>query len=191
MANELIRAVDQIKPELVVQVQNKIEVLAAQRRLSAKNIIFLLDLIKKKLEKPIDASSVELIQIPTKATPLSEEKVSAIKESLTKGIQLLQTAHPNVRIPVNAQIDTSEIISELKEVISSEISKEIKSLSTEIVSKILSSLPRGGGMASRPRSAGTISDEDMPEIEIIEGGPREKPKRPKLDDMLDSVIVSE
>ncbi len=46
-------------------------------------------------------------------------------------------------------------------------------------------------MASGPRYAGTISDADRPDIEIVEGGPREKPQRPKLDDMLDSVIVSE
>ena len=118
-------------------------------------------------------------------------QLESIKESLAKGIQRIQAAHPNIQVPVAAQIDTNEIVSELKQTISQEISKEIKNLSQDIVSKILSNLPTGTVSSTPLRSAGQISDIGTPSIEIVEGAPREKPKRPKLDDMLDSIIVSE
>lgn len=191
LANNVMNAVNETKPDLIKQVKGKIEVIAAQRRLDAKNTGYLLDLLINRLTN-VEESVMETIKVPAEAIQLSDEKVNAIKDSLTKGIQQLQAAYPNIEIPLTAKINTSEIVSELKEIISSEISKEIKSLSNDIVSKILRNLPSGGGGGySRPRSAGTISDEGMPDIEAVEGGPRERPQRPKLDDMLDSVIVSE
>ena len=123
--------------------------------------------------------------------PLSNEKVEAIETSLSNGIQQLQEAHPNIKIPIVAKIDTDSLVSEIKKVISSEISKEIKSLSDEIVSKILNNIPRGPMISSRPRSTGVISDDGIPDIEIVEGKPGERPSRPKLDDMINSIIVSE
>jgi len=190
-ANDLTNALNESKPELIEQIKTKIEVLAAQKGFKSNNILFLLNLIKERIKDSSGKVAAQTIKAPSDVVPLSKEKIEAIKDSLTKGIQSLQEAYPELQNPAVAQIDTSEIISELKEVISTEISKEVKSLSSDIVSKILSNLPRGGGMASGPRYAGTISDADRPDIEIVEGGPREKPQRPKLDDMLDSVIVSE
>ncbi len=90
-------------------------------------------------------------------------------------------------------LSNSDPITEITKAISSEISKEIKSLSDSIVSRILSNISLGA-VASAPvplRSSSNISDDDVPDIEIVESEPQERPSRPKLDDMIDSIIVSE
>ncbi|MHA1291736.1 MAG: hypothetical protein ACTSQJ_03595 [Promethearchaeota archaeon] len=193
MGNDLFNAINNESLEGIDKVKTKIEVMGAQRGIDVKNLIRLLEKLKTQIAKPIEESHIETIQIPSDAIPLSSEKINAIKASLSKSIQQIQSAHPNIQIPISAQIDTSSIITELKAAISSEISREIKSLSQDIVSKILSSIPKGGPVVSSsgPKYAGNISDEGVPDIEIVEGAPGEKPKRPKLDDMLDSIIVSE
>ncbi len=192
MAQQILKINGINNEQSIEKIKSKIEVLGAQRRFDTKNIIYLLETLKNmKIEKK-KFISIEEIEVSSESVPLSDEKVNMIKTSLSQGIQQLHETYPNIQIPVTPQIDTSTIISELKEAIASEISKEIKSLSSEIVSKILSSLPSVPVVAtSRPRSGGVISDDDIPEIELIEGGPQEKPQRPKLDDMIDSIIVSE
>lgn len=192
MADGLFSSFNEKNPESIDKIKDRVEVLGAQRRIDVKNIVYLLQNIKSKLSGAIKPSTIEKLEVPLEAIPLSNEKVNAIKASLSKGISQFQAAHPNIQIPV-AQIDTSSIVSELKKVISDNISKELKSVSDEIVAKILRGLPNGGFTTTRPRSAGQISDEGVPDIEVVEGGlaPGEKPKRPKLDDMLDSIIVSE
>ncbi len=192
MADGLFSSFNEKNPESIDKIKDRVEVLGAQRRIDVKNIVYLLQNIKSKLSGAIKPSTIEKLEMPLEAIPLSNEKVNAIKASLSKGISQFQAAHPNIQIPV-AQIDTSSIVSELKKVISDNISKELKSVSDEIVAKILRGLPNGGFTTTRPRSAGQISDEGVPDIEVVEGGlaPGEKPKRPKLDDMLDSIIVSE
>ncbi len=192
MADGLFSSFNEKNPESIDKIKDRVEVLGAQRRIEVKNIVYLLQNIKSKLSGAVKPSTIEKLEVPIEAIPLSNEKVNAIKVSLSKGISQFQAAHPSIQIPV-AQIDTSSIVSELKKVISDNISKELKSVSDEIVVKILSGLPSGGFTTARPRSAGQISDEGVPDIEVVEGGlaPGEKPKRPKLDDMLDSIIVSE
>ncbi|MHA1146941.1 MAG: hypothetical protein ACTSR8_01720 [Promethearchaeota archaeon] len=176
-------------------IKKQIQVLGAQRRLNISNTIALLDALGHVI-KPEQQSAIETIKIPAEAKSLTNENIAAIKDSLSSGIQKLQSAHPDIQIPTFVpQIDTSSIISEIKSTISAEISKEIKSMSEDIVSKILKTIPVSAPASTpQPRSAGNISDEGMPDIQIVEGSPLdpgEKPKRPKLDDMLDSIIVSE
>ena len=192
MASEVIEGLANKNIDIFDKVRNKIEVLGAQRRLDTANILSLLGKIKTSLLEMTKTPIPTAIEIPDETVPLSQDKVNEIQISLSQGIQQLQEKYPNIQIPISATIDTTSIISELKDVISSEISKEIKSLSSEIVSKILSNLPSGGiASAPRARSGGAISDDAIPDIEVVAGAPGEKPKRPKLDDMLDSIIVSE
>jgi len=193
IADDLIPSFNEKNADGFKRYKNKIEALGAQRRIDVKGVIFLLNNVREKIIGPSIPTAVETLEVPSEVVPLSSERMNAIKASLTKGIQHLQAAHPNIQVPITAQIDTASIVSELKEVISSEISKEIKSLSDDIVSKILGSIPTGSISSPRPRSAGFISDEGVPDIEVVDGGasPGERPRRPKLDEMLDSVIVSE
>ena len=192
LAESLFSSLTEKKIDGINKIKSRIEVIGAQRRLDVSNIRHLLDKVKEELIAPLLPSVVETLEVPSEAMPLSSDRMTAIKASLSKGIQHLQEAHPNIQVPV-AQIDTTSIVSELKKAISSEISREIKSLSNDIVSKILGSLPSGSISSPRPSYAGHISDEDIPNIDVVAGGsaPGEKPKRPKLDDMLDSIIVSE
>jgi len=192
MANNLFPSLNEKKPEGINKIKGRVEALGAQRRINISNVRTLLDKVKQKLLGPMTPSAIETLEVPSDAMHLSSERMNAIKTSLSKGIQHLQEAHPNIQVPV-AQIDTSSIVSELKEAISSEISKEIKSLSNDIVSKILGKLPTGSISSPALRSAGPISETDIPDIDVVAGGlaPGEKPKRPKLDDMLNSIIVSE
>ncbi len=197
MSSELIQAYNSKSIECIEKVKTKMGVLGAQRSLDTNNINFLLDAMKEEIEPPKLARS-QAVKVPKGSVPLSSEKVTEIKSSLTKGIQQLQAAHPNITVPpsstipmVTAKIDTKDIVNEIRNLISTEISKEIKSLSNDIVTRILSSIPSGGVAAPQARSGGPIVDDKAPSIQVVEGGPREKPKRPKLDDMLDSVIVSE
>ncbi len=193
IADGLFSSIKEKNSKILDDIKGRAEVLGAQRKINMKNVVTLLETLKAALFGPAEPSAVELVEVPKEAIPLSREKVTAIQASLSQGIQQLQAAHPNIQVPV-AQIDTSAIVSEIKQAISAEISKEIKSVSDDIVSRILKSMPSGGfAPTPAPRSAGHISDDGIPDIEVVEGGPApgEKPKRPKLDDMLDSVIVSE
>jgi hypothetical protein len=175
MSDGLFSFLNEKNPESIKDIKSKAEVLGAQRQIDMKNVLSLLDAFKTAIIGPIEPSAIEAVEIPREAIPLSHERVTAIQASLSKGIQQLQAAHPNLQIPV-AQIDTTAIVSEIKQAISSEISKEIKSVSDDIVSRILKSMPSGGFAATpAPRSAGHISDEGIPDIEVVEGGvPGEK-----------------
>ena len=192
LAESLFPSLNEKNFDSINKIKSRVEVLGAQRRIDVSNIRYLLDKVKEKLIAPSAPSAIETLEVPSEAMPLSSDRMTAIKASLSKGIQHLQEAHPNIQVPI-AQIDTSSIVSELKEAISSEISKEIKALSNDIVSKILGKLPGGSISSPRPMSAGYISEDYVPDIDVVAGGlaPGEKPKRPKLDDMLDSIIVSE
>lgn len=195
ITEKTIEIIQQKDQEGLEGIKKQIQVLGAQRRLNVRNTLALLKALEQIIV-PVQKSAIETIKLPSEGKSLTNENIEAIKDSLTMGIQKLQSAYPNIQIPTAvAQIDTSSIISEIKSTISAEISKEIKSMSDDIVSKILRKIPVSAPAATpQPRSAGNISDEGMPDIQIVEGsplGPGEKPKRPKLDDMLDSIIVSE
>ncbi|MGV9171490.1 MAG: hypothetical protein ACOC35_02820 [Promethearchaeia archaeon] len=171
--------------------KTRLEVLGAQKGLKIQSTLELIDILTEQYSASQPSRS-EQIKIPEHDEQLSNKKIDAIKSSLSKGIQQLKETHPDLKI--SAEIDTGSIVSELKTAISSEISEEIKTLSNSIVSQILKKMPSAPATntgAPPPRSAGKISDARAPEVDVIEGGEKEKPKRPKLDDMLDNVIVSE
>ena len=190
MGDEVLEVYNSKNTSKLEDIKGRIEVLMVQRGLNPASIMNLLETFKREIEREERGELVtEELIVPTGAKPLSEKTIQNIQQSLSKGIQQITAAYPNVQI--SAQIDTQNIVAELKEVITSEISKEIKSLSNDIISTILKNMPAGAAFgAPAPRSAGQISD-DVPDIQVVEGGPREKPERPKLDDMLDSIIVCE
>lgn len=193
LVNELIESFKEKKIESIDKVKNKIEVLCAQRGIETININYLFSIVRNCVIEESEEKKVEEVEVFGEKETLSSEKIEEIRDSLTRGIQQLQQAYPNIQIPIGAQIDTSALVSEITQAISSEISKEIKSLSDDIVSKIINRIPRAtvASASLQPRSAGTIYDDGVPEIEIVEGAPQERPSRPKLDDMIDSIIVSE
>ena len=193
LVNELIESFKEKKIESIDKVKNKIEVLCAQRGIETININYLFSIVRNCVIEESEEKKVEEVEVFGEKEPLSGEKIEEIRDSLSRGIQQLQQAYPNIQIPIGAQIDTSALVSEITQAISSEISKEIKSLSDDIVTKIINRIPRAtvASASLQPRSAGTIYDDGVPEIEIVEGVPQERPSRPKLDDMIDSIIVSE
>ncbi|MBD3229645.1 MAG: hypothetical protein GF329_15800 [Candidatus Lokiarchaeota archaeon] len=191
MAEQIINNFSSGNEKIIDDIIKKVEVLGGQRRIDVKNITTLLNSIKEVF-KEISSEQMprtEKIKPIAGAKPLSNEMVQNIQSSLSQGIQRISEQYPNIQ--VDANIDTKSIVSELKQAISSEISKEIKSMSNEIITSIIDKIPSGVSVQSpRARSGGQIMDE-APDIQIVEGTSGEKPERPKLDDMLDSVIVSE
>lgn len=177
----------------IMSAQNLLESLGAQRNLSITQILTLIGKVNSQIEYKIKGPSVAepargaiSVPAPAQSLHLSGNIIQELRTVLKDGLQQLKSASPGASTVAPA-IDTSAIVSEIKSV----ISKEIKSISSEIVSQIINKLPVGLPSQSRARSGGSISD-DVPEIRITAaaaGGEREA--RPKLDDMLDSIIVSE
>ncbi|MHA1264580.1 MAG: hypothetical protein ACTSRS_05015 [Candidatus Helarchaeota archaeon] len=165
-----------------------LETLAAQRNLKIDSILKIIDKIKQKIAAviPTPSTSVRTVPAPSQSLHLSDDIITELKTVLKEGIQQLKSAQPGGS-PEAPQIDASKIVSEIKNV----ISEEIKTISSEIVSQIVSKLPVGlPASGPRARSGGTISD-DVPDIKVVAAAPGERAPRPKLDDMLDSIIVSE
>ena len=188
LANQLLDALNDKKLDIIDKIKDRIKEMGLKRSVDTKNTLSLIDTLKIAIKGVEQTPGLEKVLVPQKSGKLSSDKLDAVMKS----IKQLQAAKPaNIQVP-SAQIDTQGIISELKQAFSSEITKEIKSLSQDIIVKLLSKLPSGGFGSSAPlRSAGHISDAGRPEIEIVGNIPGERPKRPKLDDMLDSIIVSE
>ncbi|TFF90243.1 MAG: hypothetical protein EU548_04015 [Promethearchaeota archaeon] len=195
MAESLINSVQNQNTSGINNIKKQIKVLGAQRKLDVQNTLHLLDQLIGAF-KTEETSPVKTIDIPSGDKKLTEDQFNKIKSSLTHGIEKLQSAHPDIKISSSApQIDTNSIIKEIKTAISAEISREIRTLSDDIVSKIIRKIPANMPTGrSQPRSGGPISDDGVPDIQIAEGADLskgEKPKRPKLDDMLNNIIVSE
>jgi len=188
LGNQLLEAINEKNLDMIDKIKTRIKEMGLKRSVDTKNTLILIDTLTTALKGVEKTSGLEKVQIPQKAGKLSTDKLDAVMKS----IKQLQAAKPSSAQIPTAQLDTQGIISELKSAFSSEISKEIKSLSQDIIVKLLSKLPSGGfGSAAPLRSAGHISDAGRPEIEIVGNVPGERPKRPKLDDMLDSIVVSE
>ncbi|NVM52505.1 MAG: hypothetical protein HWN66_02295 [Candidatus Helarchaeota archaeon] len=172
--------------------QNLLETLGAQRNIPIKPILNLIEKIVQIVQQqsrveiePDLASQVIKLPVPSQSVHLSDNIITELRTVLKEGIQQLRSSQPQStqEAPV---IDTNTIISEIKNV----ISEEIKTISSEIVSQIVNKLPVGLPSGARARSGGAISD-DVPDIKIVAAAPGERAPRPKLDDMLDSIIVSE
>lgn len=190
MAKETLQAINEKNTKILNKIKTKIEVMGAQKTLKIDHLLFLLNTLEDVYTPKPKSSPVETINLPPEAKVLSQKRMKSIQQSLTKGIEKIQNAHPNLNAPIKAEIDTDSIISKIKQAISSEISREIKTLSNDIVSQILKKMPTvSPSPRPQPRSAGTLSDENAPDIDMVATAPGEKPKRPKLDDMLSSVIV--
>ncbi len=170
-----------------------LETLAAQRNLSITHILNLIEILKNYIQRRLQGVSEpkppqQVIQIPApgQSIHLTDNIIQELKTVLIEGIQQLKSDQGEGS-KEKPMIDTSAIVSEIKNI----ISEEIKTISSEIVSQIINKLPVGLPATSRPHSGGTISD-DVPDIKVVgPASPGERAPRPKLDDMLDSIIVSE
>ena len=170
--------------------QNLLETLAAQRNLQITSILNLIEkvigIIEEKTQvRPAPGRRAIAVPAPSQSVHLSDDIITELRTVLKEGIQQLKSTRSEgaLETPV---IDAGAIISEIKNA----ISEEIKTISSEIVSQIVNKLPVGLPSGARARSGGVISD-DVPEIRIAAGAAGERAPRPKLDDMLDSIIVSE
>ncbi|MFX1293614.1 MAG: hypothetical protein ACFFD2_01960 [Promethearchaeota archaeon] len=176
----------------VQNAQRILETLGAQRNISISQILSLIEklfaVIQPKLKVKGEIKEVgTAIQVPApdQSFHLSDNIINELRTILKDGIQQLKSSNPESSQNTHL-FDTSMIVSEIKDV----ISKEIKSISSEIVSQILNKMPVGLPSTSRARSGGIISD-DTPEIKVVAAAAGERQPRPKLDDMIDSIIVSE
>jgi len=171
--------------------QKLLETLGAQRNLSITQIINLIDKLIETVQPKLRVhteSMGQVIQIPApeQSVHLSDNIISELRTILKDGITQLKSTRPGTAAETPV-FDSGAILSEIKNVISA----EIKSISSEIVSQIVNKLPVGLPSAARPHSGGAISD-DAPEIRVVgPGAGGDKSPRPKLDDMLGSIIVSE
>lgn len=191
MASLLISGFKEKKEQYVQSARGLLETLAAQRGLSVSQILSLIEALSQHLHpkptaKPAAASPVTKVAAPSKPIHLSQDVIGELRNVLKEGIQQLKGSQPGgvANAPI---IDTGAIVSEIKNYISG----EIKAISSEIANQIMNKMPVGLPSASRPHSGGTISD-DAPLVQAVgPAGPEDRQKRPKLDDMLDSIIVSE
>jgi hypothetical protein len=124
---------------------------------------------------------------PGETIHLSDNIITELRTVLKEGIQQLKAARPE-GAQATPLINTNTILAEIKQL----ISQEIKTVSSEIVSQIINKLPAGLPSGPRAHSGGAISD-DVPEIKMVGpgAGDGERQRRPKLDDMIDAIIVSE
>ncbi|MHA1378319.1 MAG: hypothetical protein ACTSRG_08045 [Candidatus Helarchaeota archaeon] len=176
----------------IKKAKNRLEALAAQRGLSIKELLALIekaeDSIKTKKvikKEVIPTQQVTKIPAPNQPLGLSDNVISELKNILYDGIQQLKSGQKgsSEATPV---IDTSSIVNEIKNA----ISEELRSISSEIISQIINKLPASLPATPRAHSGGSISD-DVPDIQVVAAAPGERQQRPKLDDMIDSIVVSE
>jgi hypothetical protein len=177
----------------VQNAQNLLQTLSAQRNLPVSQILSLTDKLIEAIQPKLrvegnieDANQIIAIPAPTQSIHLTENIIDELRTMLKEGIQQLKSSRqgPEQEAPV---FDASKIVSEIKNM----ISEEIKSISSDIVNQIVNKLPVGLPTSPRAYSGGQIAD-SAPEIKVV--GPAsdgERQPRPKLSDMINSIIVSE
>ncbi len=193
IATLFYEAYTQIDFQRLQSAKNLLETLAAQRSLSMTQAVSLiqklLEAIQEKIPGRKDAealSQVIKLPAPSQSLNLSDGVVDELRTMLKEGIQQLRSTRTEAGGEAQP-VDTTSIVAEVKKI----ISEEIKTVSSEIVSQILNKLPVGLPTSGpRAHSGGAITD-DVPDIKVVAAAPGEKVERPKLDDMLDSIIVSD
>ncbi|NVM52159.1 MAG: hypothetical protein HWN66_00560 [Candidatus Helarchaeota archaeon] len=151
-----------------------------------KRIYTLFSIYMKKIgQAPLVEEVLEEIPIESPTTEPSETQLlTSIKKVVLESIKSQQI--PKTKPSSAPVINTSAIMTELKEF----ISNSIKTLSQEIISNV-SKYTLAVPQTQRPRSS-HILDDNIPEISVVSPtASGEKPQRPKLADVLDSIIVSE
>ncbi|NVM01523.1 MAG: hypothetical protein HWN67_04275 [Candidatus Helarchaeota archaeon] len=192
MATLFAKGFTENNQQKVQSAQNLLETLSVQRKLSINHILSLIEKLNHAMQskkpakgEPKPVSQVQRIPAPTQSLHLSNDAINELRTILTDGIKQLKSTKGGAAGDAPL-IDTSSIVSEIK----SMISQEIKSISSEIVSQLLNKMPAGLPASPRAHSGGTISD-DVPDIQVVAAAPGERQARPKLDDMIDSIVVCE
>lgn len=189
LANLFFEGLNNHDIKKIEMAKGRLEALAAQRGLEINNILNLIEIVKKTIQtKPLIKQQIgQVTKIPAPQTPigLSDNVIKELKHILYDGIQQLKSTKEGSsgQAPV---IDTSGIVNEIRNA----IAEELRSISSEIVNQIINKLPVGLPATPRAHSGGTISD-DAPDIQVVAAAPGERQQRPKLDDMIDSIVVSE
>jgi len=155
-----------------------------QENFAFNRVVVLFDLVRAKL----DASYISQVPpvLSSQSTTMSSEMrlISKIRDVV---IESMESNQPQANSPISAKpINTSTIISELKQF----LSESIKNLSHDIISNISKFTPTVSPSYSQ-RTPSDLND-NIPEIKKVgQIDPNDKPKRPKLADVLGSIIVSE
>lgn len=131
---------------------------------------------KMKVIRPLPDQTHPSVNNP----PTNTNLIVEIKNFVAQSIESSQNPH---RID---SFDTGAIITELKQFIST----SIKNLSQDIINNIGKFTVATS--STHRRSSSPLLDDSIPEIKVTTGlAPDEKPKRPKLSDVLDSIVVSD
>ncbi len=175
-----------IEKDLPIFFEDAKELLAElnlQENHAFNRVVELFVLVKDKFERTRKVEAGIPLE-PITTTSSDPQLITNLKNLVLESIQSQQG--PKSTAPSGGTFDTSSIVTELKQFISS----SIKDLSQEIIQNV-SKFTMATSQTPRARSSHTF-DENIPEIKIADRtDPDEKPKRPKLSDVLDSIVVSE
>jgi len=180
----LITAVTKDLPIFIQDSEELLKSLDISNNFAFDRLSILLPLYKKKLESRTAIT-------PPIPSETSQDALNPETQFLTKirnvVLESIGTAQPGRPAALSGgKLDTPSLLTDLKKF----ISDSIKSMSQEIVASVSKfTVTASPSRQSRPSQ---LSDSDIPEIKIANPtNTDEKPKRPKLSDVIGSIIVSE
>lgn len=180
----LITAVEKDLPIFLQDSEELLKTLDIANNFAFDRLSILLPLYKTKFETKTAVTP----PIPSEPSPgtLNPETqfLTKIKNVV---LESLGVAQPRPPAQVSGgKIDTASLLTELKTF----ISDSIKSMSSEIVANV--NKFTGTASPSRQSRSSQMNDSNIPEIKVANPtNSDEKPKRPKLSDVIGSIIVSE
>ncbi|MDD1777379.1 MAG: hypothetical protein LUQ65_04355, partial [Candidatus Helarchaeota archaeon] len=180
----LITAVTKDLPVFLQDSEELLKSLDISNNFAFDRLSILLPLYKIKLEKQTAITPPVPLEPSQDALDPETQLLSKIKNVVLESLGTAQPGRP-ATLPAG-KIDTSSLLTDLKKF----ISDSIKSMSQEIVASV--SKFTGTASSSIPSRSSQLSDSNIPEIKVATPtGTDEKPKRPKLSDVVGSIIISE
>jgi len=180
----LITAVTKDLPVFLQDSEELLKGLDISNNFAYDRLSILLALYKVKLETGTAITPPVPSETSQGALNPETQLLSKIKDVVLESLGATQSGPPSVS--AGGKIDTSSLLTELKKF----ISDSIKSMSQEIVANVSKFTVTAS--PSKPSRTSQLSDSDVPEIRIANPTDTdEKPKRPRLSDVIGSIIVSE
>jgi hypothetical protein len=176
-----------VTKELPIFLQDSEELLKAldiSNNFAFDRLSLLLTLSKTKLETKAEITPPLAPETSQVNNPPETQLLAKIKNLVLESLGATQTSTQPA--PSTGKMDTSSLLTELKKF----ISDSIKSMSQEIISNV--SKFTVSSNSSLPSKNFHNIDDNAPEIKIANPTDTdEKPKRPKLSDVIGSIVVSE
>jgi hypothetical protein len=180
----LITAVTKDLPIFLQDSEELLKSLDISNNFAFDRLSILLPLYKIKLESKTAIAPPVSLETSQDALNPETQFLTKIKKVV---LESLGAAQPGPSAAsTEGKIDTSSLLTDLKKF----ISDSIKSMSQEIVANVSKFTVTAS--SSTPSRSSQLSDSNVPEIKIANPTDAdEKPKRPKLSDVIGSIIVSE